>query len=33
MEVLEGPLKGRHLYDQLNLINPNPTAEEIAQRT
>ena len=33
MEVLEGPLKGQHLYDQLNLINPNPTAEEIAQRT
>ena len=33
MEVLEGPLKGRHIYDQLNLINPNPTAEEIAQRT
>jgi hypothetical protein len=33
MEVLEGALKGRHLYDQLNLINPNPTAEEIAQRT
>jgi hypothetical protein len=33
MEVLEGSLKGRHLYDQLNLINPNPTAEEIAQRT
>jgi hypothetical protein len=33
MEVLEGPLKGRHVYDQLNLINPNPTAEEIAQRT
>ena len=33
MEVLEGPLKNRHLYDQLNLINPNPTAEEIAQRT
>jgi hypothetical protein len=33
LEVLEGPLKGRHLYDQLNLINPNPTAEEIAQRT
>jgi hypothetical protein len=25
MEVLEGPLKGRHVYDQLNLINPNPT--------
>jgi hypothetical protein len=33
MEVLEGPLKGRHVYDQLNLINPNPAAEEIAQRT
>jgi hypothetical protein len=33
MEVREGPLKGRHVYDQLNLINPNPTAEEIAQRT
>ena len=33
MEVLEGPCKGRHVYDQLNLINPNPTAEEIAQRT
>ena len=33
LEVLEGPLQGRHVYDQLNLINPNPTAEEIAQRT
>jgi hypothetical protein len=33
MEVLDGEHKGRHLYDQLNLINPNPTAEEIAQRT
>jgi Protein of unknown function (DUF669) len=33
MEVLEGPHQGRHVYDQLNLINPNPTAEEIAQRT
>jgi hypothetical protein len=33
MEVQEGPCKGRHVYDQLNLINPNPTAEEIAQRT
>ena len=33
MEVLDGPLQGRHVYDQLNLINPNPTAEEIAQRT
>jgi len=33
MEVLEGPFQGRHIYDRLNLINPNPTAEEIAQRT
>ena len=33
MEVLEGPFERRHVYDQLNLINPNPTAEEIAQRT
>jgi hypothetical protein len=33
MEVIEGPLQGRHVYDRLNLINPNPTAEEIAQRT
>jgi hypothetical protein len=33
MEVLEGPLQGRHLYDQLNLVNPSTTAEEIAQRT
>jgi hypothetical protein len=33
LEVLEGLYQGRHLYDQLNLINPNPTAEEIAQRT
>ncbi len=32
MEVLDGPHQGRHVYDQLNLINPNPTAEEIAQR-
>jgi hypothetical protein len=33
MEVLEGTHQGRHVHDQLNLINPNPTAEEIAQRT
>ena len=33
MEVQDGPLQGRHVYDQLNLINPNPTAEEIAQRS
>jgi hypothetical protein len=24
MEVLEGTLKGRHVYDQLNLIKPEP---------
>jgi Protein of unknown function (DUF669) len=33
LEVLEGPHQGRHVYDQLNLINPSPMAEEIAQRT
>src|SRR3954469_14709774 len=33
MEVLEGQLQGRHVYDQLNLVNANPTAVEIAQRT
>jgi Protein of unknown function (DUF669) len=33
MEVLEGPHQGRHVYDQLNLINLSPMAEEIAQRT
>lgn len=33
MDILEGPLQGRKAYDQLNLINPNPTTVEMAQRT
>ena len=33
LEILEGSFAGHKLYDQLNLINPSPTAEEIAQRT
>jgi len=32
-EVLEGEHAGRKLFDRLNLINDNPTAVEIAQRT
>ena len=33
MEVPEGTCRSRHVYDHLNLVNPNPTAEDIAQRT
>jgi hypothetical protein len=33
MEILEGPAKGRKLWDQLNLVNPNAQTVEIAQRT
>src|SRR3954453_21639282 len=33
MEELEGPHQGRHVYDHLNLVNSNPTAQDIAQRT
>jgi hypothetical protein len=33
MEVLEGQFKGRRIWDQLNLINPNAQTVEIAQRT
>lgn len=32
MSVLDGPHAGRKLWDRLNLINPNPTAVEIANR-
>ena len=32
-DVLEGEYQGRKLFDRLNLVNPNPTAVEIAQRT
>lgn len=33
MDVLEGPYKGRKLFDRLNLVNANTQAVEIAQRT
>jgi hypothetical protein len=33
LEVLEGPFKGRHVFDRLNLDNPNETAVEIANKT
>lgn len=32
LEVLDGPMKGRHLWDMLNLVNPSQQAMEIAQR-
>lgn len=31
-EVLDGPQKGRKLWARLNLMNPNQTAVDIAQR-
>lgn len=33
LDILEGPYQGRKLFDQLNLVNPNPTTVEVAQRT
>lgn len=33
LEVIDGPHKGRTVFDRLNLNNPNGTAVEIAQRT
>jgi hypothetical protein len=33
LDILDGEHKGRKLFDQLNLVNPNPTTVEIAQRT
>lgn len=33
MEILEGPEKGRKIWDNLNLKNPNQQTVEIAQRT
>ena len=33
LEILDGPYQGRKIFDQLNLVNPNPTTVEIAQRT
>ena len=33
MDIIDGPAKGRKVWDRLNLINPNQQAQEIAQRT
>jgi hypothetical protein len=33
LDVLDGDQKGRKLFDRLNLVNANPMAVEIAQRT
>ena len=33
LDILEGVCQGRKIFDQLNLVNPNPTTVEIAQRT
>ncbi|MGE0378965.1 MAG: DUF669 domain-containing protein [Planctomycetaceae bacterium] len=33
LEVIEGPYKGRKLWDRLNLNNPNQTAMKIAKGT
>lgn len=32
LEIIEGPYKGRRIWDRLNLVNSNQTAVEIAQR-
>jgi hypothetical protein len=33
LEVLEGPYTGRRLFDRINLVNPNPKAQQIAEQT
>ncbi len=33
MKILDGQYAGRKLFDRLNLVNPNPTAVEIAYKT
>jgi hypothetical protein len=33
LDVLDGALQGRKLFDRLNLVNSNPQTVEIAQRT
>lgn len=33
LQILEGPHQGLTLFDRLNLVNSNPKAVEIAQRT
>ncbi|MEO0437912.1 MAG: DUF669 domain-containing protein [Pseudomonadota bacterium] len=32
LEVIDGPMKGRKIWDRLNLVNQNSTAREIAER-
>lgn len=32
LEIIDGPYKGRKVWDRLNLVNTNTTAVEIAQR-
>lgn len=32
MQIVEGEYQGRYIWDRLNLINPNQTAVDIAQR-
>lgn len=31
-DVVDGPMKGRVVFDRLNIVNSNPKAEEIGQR-
>lgn len=31
-DVMDGPMKGRKVFDRLNIANQNPKAEEIGQR-
>lgn len=33
LDIIDGEHKGRKLWDNLNLVNPNPQTVEIAQRT
>src|SRR5262245_32039240 len=33
LDVLDGPCRGRKLFDRLNLVNANPQTVEMAQRT
>jgi len=33
LQVIDGPHKGRKLFDRLNMWNPNPKAVEIAKAT
>jgi hypothetical protein len=33
LDIIEGPHQGRKIFDQLNLVNPNPVTVEMAQRT